>query len=58
MTMPVTCTGVRCWPSAAQPTAVATTGESSPSRETRAAGNRSRPQNHTEYAKAAPMSDR
>jgi len=56
--MPVTCTGERCWPSAAQPTAVATTGESRPSRETRAAGSRSKPQNHTEYATAPPNSDR
>ena len=46
--MPASCAGVSRWPSAAQPTAVATTGDSSPSSETRAAGSRSRPQNQTE----------
>ncbi|GID95325.1 hypothetical protein Adi01nite_47370 [Amorphoplanes digitatis] len=46
------------WPSTAQPTAVATSGESNPSREIRAAGNRSRPQNQIMYAAAVPTSDR
>jgi len=46
--MPPTWAAVRLWPSAAQPTAVATSGESRPSSETRAAGSRSKPQNQIE----------
>jgi hypothetical protein len=56
--MPSTCTAVRRWPSAAQPITVATSGESSPSRETWAAGKRSRPQNQIVYARSVPTSDR
>jgi hypothetical protein len=56
--MPAVCTGVSRCPRAAQPTIVATTGDSNPSREILAAGNLSRPQNHTEYARAVPTSDR
>jgi hypothetical protein len=58
MIMPVSCHNVSRWPSAAQPTAAATTGDSSPSSETRAAGILSRPRNHSEYARAVPMSER
>ena len=47
----------RC-PSTAQPTTVATIGDSNPSRETFAAGSRSRPQNQIVYARAVPISAR
>ena len=56
--MPATWAGVRAWPSAAQPTTVATRGESNPSSETRAACSRSKPQNQREYAIAVPTSDK
>ncbi len=56
--MPAICTGVSAWPSAAQPTAVATSGESNPSREAFAAGSRSRPQNQMVYASSVPTTDR
>lgn len=56
--MPSTCTPVSAWPSAAQPTTVATSGDSRPSRETRAALKRSRPRNQIVYASAVPTSDR
>ena len=56
--MPAICSGVSDWPSAAQPTTVATSGDSSPSREALAAGIRSRPQNQMVYAISVPTSDR
>jgi len=56
--MPAICTGVSDWPSTAQPTTVATSGESSPSSEAFAAGSRSRPQNQTVYASSVPTSER
>jgi hypothetical protein len=56
--MPAICTGVRAWSSTAQPTTVATSGESSPNREALAAGNRSRPQNQMVYASSVPTSER
>jgi hypothetical protein len=56
--MPATCTAVSDWPSAAQPRAVATSGDSRPSREALAAGMRSRPQNQMVYARSVPTSER
>jgi hypothetical protein len=56
--IPASWTGVSRWSSTAQPTAVATTGDSRPSSETLAAGIRSRPQNQIVYAAAVPISDR
>lgn len=56
--MPAICSGVSDWLSAAQPTTVATSGDSRPSREALAAGSRSRPQNQMVYATSVPTSDR
>jgi hypothetical protein len=56
--MPATCAAVSDCPSAAQPTTVATSGESRPSSEAFAAGSRSRPQNQIVYATSVPTSDR
>lgn len=56
--MPVTWTQVRDWDSATQPITVATSGDSSPSREALVAGRRSRPQNQMVYATSVPTSDR
>ncbi len=56
--MPAICTPVSDWDSATQPTTVATTGDSRPSREALAAGRRSRPQNQMVYAMSVPTSER
>lgn len=56
--MPPICAAVSACPSAAQPTTVATSGDSSPSSEAFAAGRRSRPQNQRVYAISVPTSDR
>jgi hypothetical protein len=56
--MPAICAVVSDCPSAAQPTTVATSGDSSPSSEALAAGSRSRPQNQMVYATSVPTSDR
>ena len=56
--MPAICTPVSDWPSAAQPTTVATSGDSRPSKDALVAGRRSRPQNQMVYAISVPTSER
>ena len=56
--MPAICAAVSDWASAAQPTTVATSGDSRPSSDAFAAGRRSRPQNQMVYAINVPTSDR
>jgi hypothetical protein len=58
MAIPTSCSGVSPCPSTAQPTTVAAIGDSNPSRETFAAGKRSKPRNQIVYARAVPTSDR